>query len=667
MLKRLKYSVTFASTGRTLENDIAFEPGLTAIGGPNESGKSTVLEMIRFALFGTAALRGSIEDFAKYSVSLEFQIRGADWRVERAPGKAFLYQDDTIVVTGVTPTNNRIVELFGYGLNVFDIANNCNQGDVEALTRMKPADRKKMVDQVIGFAIIDKVTDYVTENAAEIRGEFKAIHPVEPVKPEGDFESSEIIRTKIEELQPLARELSEIRGWLSSTRQAPAMPQAVAECSKTEVDEYDRQRALHAQLAGLPLVVLPVEQLDAMEKAWADYVEYHEFKQQHGDRPEQSQAEVERLRNLVQAQKRWNERVKLEKAIAGHRAKGVQCPDCGSSFPLEHAHVRELEKQLEGYSDAADGEKTEFTEDQLNRLSVRAGAWAGRRATVPAKPVLTPRDIDLQRQALALAHIRAELKPLSADPTPRYRAWLSYVDQKARYDADLVVFAAYSAEKEARILRMRAIEIVEPQLRDLNRQMTQAIEFEGRVAAYDEAVVRFEHDTIRKEAAAERLTQYENAGKGLKLLRSRIKMHLVPSLNAVASHLISEMTGGQRTSIIIDESFTTILVDGQDIATLSGSGKVVANLAIRIGLGQVLTNKVFSVFMGDEIDASMDQDRAGYTAECLNALTGGIKQIVLVSHKQLSAQRHIMIGANNAGTRPGLDRPPVLHRGAEAG
>jgi DNA repair exonuclease SbcCD ATPase subunit len=104
------------------------------------------------------------------------------------------------------------------------------------------------------------------------------------------------------------------------------------------------------------------------------------------------------------------------------------------------------------------------------------------------------------------------------------------------------------------------------------------------------------------------------------------------------------MTGGQRRNVQVDEDFEKILIDGQSIETLSGSAKAVANLAIRLGLGQVLTNRVFSVFMGDEIDASMDQDRAGYTAECLNGLSSVIGQIILISHKELPVQHQIKIG-----------------------
>ena len=65
----------------------------------------------------------------------------------------------------------------------------------------------------------------------------------------------------------------------------------------------------------------------------------------------------------------------------------------------------------------------------------------------------------------------------------------------------------------------------------------------------------------------------------------------------------------ERQSIVVDEEFD-VTVDGRALDTLSGSGKAVANLALRLGLGQVLTNRVFSLFIGDEIDASLDVDRA---------------------------------------------------------
>src|SRR4029077_6739000 len=100
----------------------------------------------------------------------------------------------------------------------------------------------------------------------------------------------------------------------------------------------------------------------------------------------------------------------------------------------------------------------------------------------------------------------------------------------------------------------------------------------------------------------------------------------------VASHLLTQMTGGQRNVVSVDQDFN-VVVDGQALDPLSGSGKARANLALRLGLGQVLTNNVFSIFVGDEIDASMDDTRAGNLGECLGTLATKISQIVLITHK----------------------------------
>ena len=93
---------------------------------------------------------------------------------------------------------------------------------------------------------------------------------------------------------------------------------------------------------------------------------------------------------------------------------------------------------------------------------------------------------------------------------------------------------------------------------------------------------------------------------------------------------------GQRQSIVVDQAFD-VTVNGKALDTLSGSGKAVANLALRLGLGQVLTNKVFSLFIGDEIDASLDQDRSENCATTMQAVKGWLSQIILISHKTMPA------------------------------
>ena len=100
------------------------------------------------------------------------------------------------------------------------------------------------------------------------------------------------------------------------------------------------------------------------------------------------------------------------------------------------------------------------------------------------------------------------------------------------------------------------------------------------------------------------------------------------------------MTNGERRHVDVDEDFN-ILVDGQPLQTLSGSGKSVVNLALRIGLGQVLTSKVLPIFLGDEIDKDMDQLRASSTHGTMQNLRQYLSQIILVTHKEIEADHTI--------------------------
>ena len=58
------------------------------------------------------------------------------------------------------------------------------------------------------------------------------------------------------------------------------------------------------------------------------------------------------------------------------------------------------------------------------------------------------------------------------------------------------------------------------------------------------------------------------------------------------------------------------------------------NLALRIALGQVLTQSVIPIFLADEIDANMADKRTKATHDSLRRLRGKLKQIVVVTHKE---------------------------------
>ncbi len=60
------------------------------------------------------------------------------------------------------------------------------------------------------------------------------------------------------------------------------------------------------------------------------------------------------------------------------------------------------------------------------------------------------------------------------------------------------------------------------------------------------------------------------------------------------------------------------------------------------------------MFIADEVDASMDDERAAYTAECLRRLTDLISQVILITHKHPEADQMLELDSNGCEQRAGF-------------
>src|SRR3546814_4452753 len=172
--------------------------------------------------------------------------------------------------------------------------------------------------------------------------------------------------------------------------------------------------------------------------------------------------------------------------------------------------------------------------------------------------------------------------------------------------------------------------------------LVEARVYEKLIAAYEAQQVAWEKAQGQIEDAKQKAKDYTEGAEALAEARGLVKAYLAPSLSRVATSLIHQMTNGVLTSVEVDEDMN-IMVDGQDIATLSGAGATVANLAIRIGLGRVLVSRIFPVFIGDEIDSDMDAERAEATAVALSSLTDQLEQVLIVTHKQFEHADRVVI------------------------
>jgi DNA repair protein SbcC/Rad50 len=668
MLTSLTYSNVFPSTGRTLEGNIQFQKGLGAISGRNESGKSFIVEMIRFSLFGSAALRGRADDYRKLKAELAFTVKGQAYRVVRSGPNAMLFRGAEEIAVGVRPVNSKIVQILGFGLEVFDVASVCNQGDIEKLGSMRPADRKRMVDAVIGLDVIEQLGRWSNDEALGLTREAEAIErtltePAMPAEP-ACYRPSPELAVEVAQLQALQRELDGLEGWLSHKLVEPRKPQCDIARTAAELRELMLKQmrieaeevALRSRVASLPppspYSTADIRAMEAQHAAFALWQERLRFERLHPGSPFSPDA-LNRMSADWLCLERHDELEAVEHRLS--HADHHNCPKCQHRWaadPMSVARLNEGRTELLALIDGkARPSRPELSPNEIKQHLVLiadrasyAGDWQ-RLKDVPdvSPPAMSLSEIARCKAANGQAAERQEIEANLAHFLPPEHDWKAlfaersaYEGDLARYHVDVQRYAGWLVERNGKELRAAELRLALAPLPDLQRRLSDALTFEQQLSAYVAMRARF--DELSSEVAAKRETadEWRKVKDAMSILRGLVKQHLVPSLNRVASHLITGMTGGERQSIVVDEDFG-VTVDGQALDTLSGSGKAVANLALRLGLGQVLTNKVFSVFIGDEIDASLDQDRAENCATTLQAVKGWLSQIILISHKIMPA------------------------------
>lgn len=574
-INRLHIENMFTHKNSTFE----FEKGTTGIVGPNESGKSLIIEAIRYALFGSKALRGQLEDYKKLVVELDFTIGGSSYKVTRRSSKTELSRNGEPVAIGTKPVNAAIQNALGYDLMVFDVANACNQGNVEALSSMMPADRKAMVDRTVGLNVLDDLISFCGAEGNTLKRSSEAFLrglsvPVQPLEPD-NFRDPLLIRSELTAAEADLQEYNQLLGFLSRVPDQPVAP-AGRVFSDTEAD---LRASITARRDALAL------QADLKRQIGGIIVETH------------TAAELTEFEIWMDSADAWKRKTAL-------LAKGEHvCPKCDHHWPIAGDDLTALEQVKETAPPS-------MTRQQLASYRAQIGN-ADRKAALQAQldVVQVPED-----QSAELAEL------------------VSYENAKKAYTSALKAFDSYHVGLEAKAARFTELTEIGQTVTALRTELTIMASYVRDLGRYVDDLVAYQAKVSEGNAIAAQAAEYVDAKARVQALKIAVKSHLVPSLNKVASILLAQMTGGERSLVAVDENFE-IMIDGQLIGTLSGSGKAVANLAIRIALGQVLTNKMFSVFMADEVDAAMDDERATYTAGCLQKLTQFVGQVILVSHK----------------------------------
>lgn len=110
--------------------------------------------------------------------------------------------------------------------------------------------------------------------------------------------------------------------------------------------------------------------------------------------------------------------------------------------------------------------------------------------------------------------------------------------------------------------------------------------------------------------------------------------HLKPRIEDLASEYFSIITDGKYFEISLDDDYN-ILIDGKNLDLYSGWERDLANLCLRLSLGQNLTSSKWNpinFLVLDEVLVSQDKERQQNILINLKKLENKFSQIILISH-----------------------------------
>lgn len=199
---------------RVYEDELELEipPGLVGIYGPNGSGKSTLLEAVLFALWGKA--RTTKEQIRSTGVGgdclaeVEFEHEGHLYLVRRvlrginSTVSVEVQCDGLVMSTGTRDAERYVESVLGMDDSAFRASVFAEQKQLAAFSNQSPADRRRLVLQLLGVTPLDAARDAARRDARELNDRHEqvrrtlpelAVRQVEAEDAEAKAQASEVL------------------------------------------------------------------------------------------------------------------------------------------------------------------------------------------------------------------------------------------------------------------------------------------------------------------------------------------------------------------------------------------------------------------------------------------------------------------------------------------
>jgi len=645
---------------------IPFTEGVMGILGPNGAGKSTILDAVGFAFYGAVpVLVRTVKDDMKHSlaaddepwgVELQFTDGEYDYKIirmvkyapgnltpkpevklmRRAAGSTAAYatyaKDDTDV-------KKCVQRLLGMDYPSFSSSVFCRQAEMALLGNMNPADRKRLMLRMLDVDSIDAALKSL--RAAKRDLEFRINSTTESLKDSDGNDVKHLAQArKVEAQAAIASGKEDLR---RLENDAKGVQEQLDELASEIKEQYAVRTGIESARATAKELMHDRERVKTLEAEKAKIMTRLDELQSamftvDARLAEEYPALEERLTELAVRDKELLRRsMDASACVAEYQnlSTTAPCPTCGQDvdgtvlerlIEQEKKGIQQIDEEAQAVLKEYDETQSKLTTAKQERDNIQANNETG---------------IKIKSVKERLGSIEKELCELKAKPRPENIIDPDTVDEQLA-GVDKAIEKLELNSKSHRAL-----------LETTNKSIT---DYREKLARLDEQLknsnsVIAEYDTKKKNATG--ITRDISRHEQTEKLMNDFKLYLLgrirPMISFYASELVSAMTDGRYTRVELDPDYRIFVYDGgaaYDLDRFSGGEKDVVNLALRLALSRLITERALegaegegenndnnkSFVMLDEVFGSADTERRRAIMDTLTGLESQYGQIICITH-----------------------------------
>lgn len=649
------------------DTKIEFDNGVTVFVGENGAGKSSIIDAITFALFGSHTRksnkglikRGENQGFCKVAFSVNDKEYLAERKLDSKGGLSANFSEKKNgeylqIAAGERKQfgesmTSEIENKIGLSFEKLKIASIVQQGELNSIVRAKPKDFKELLNTIIG---IDRL-DVASEQIKSVKRLFR-----EKILTKIGYDDThlDILTRDLEKYQKEYSESIPIKEKLSKKRQtlekilAESKKKLEAETGKLEkITQLDSRRKELLEYAKTAISEIQHEIAEKERKIrdCEGCFEHLGAKDDLAAKLKMAESAIEstqkRLVELSNLSVSLQEKQSLAKKL---KLKDNKCPVCDSHVdklnPLfQERHLTEEIAKIEKETIQLEKESQMYSKKK-NQFFVKLQEATEAEATLKAHSIKDKTQLDQMRQEILQKKSSAQI-PLNASGN---LVEIGHLDSHAKtiYESITILENETKGFDELQYWNLKsAIEEKQTELAGIDREIGGISQ---RIAKSQEQIIQVKKAISELVVVKEYVSEIDDIAKNIfnrdgpvaTSLRSWALLSISQKASEYLALLNTKIQRIQLAEKARDVSITCYAKNQTlDLESLSGGEQVSVALALRLGMARLLGASNLNLMILDEPTTHLDAERRKALVSVLSQLTSitnsGIPmQFIIITH-----------------------------------